>query len=66
MEIGTERKLVADTLSPFGVKLDEEKNQSGPKDRVISDEGSSVKVLVIHTDEELSIAEQTLELVSSL
>ena len=60
------RRIIADKLSPFGVKLDEEKNQSGPKDRVISDEGSSVKVLVIHTDEELSIAEQTLELVSSL
>lgn len=60
------RRIVAEKLAPFGVKLDEEKNQSGPKDRIISAEGSSVKVLVIHTDEELSIAEQTLSLVSSL
>ncbi|MBO6003509.1 MAG: acetate kinase [Aeriscardovia sp.] len=60
------RRIVAEKLAPFGVKLDEEKNRNGSKDRIISAEDSSVKVLVIHTDEELSIAEQTLSLVSSL
>ncbi|MBQ1804190.1 MAG: acetate kinase, partial [Bifidobacteriaceae bacterium] len=50
----------------FGIKLDEEKNQNGPKNRLISSPESSVKVLVIHTDEELSIARQTRDLVSSL
>ncbi|MBQ1299301.1 MAG: acetate kinase [Aeriscardovia sp.] len=60
------RKIVAEKLSCFGIKLDEEKNQNGPKNRLISSPESSVKVLVIHTDEELSIARQTRDLVSSL
>ena len=60
------RKLVVDKLSPFGMKLDDAKNQKGPKDRLISSKDSSVKVLVVHTDEELSIARQTLDLISHM
>lgn len=60
------RKIIVEKLSCFGLKLDEEKNQSGPENRLISSPDSSVKVLVIHTDEELSIARQTRDLVSAL
>ncbi|MBR4399804.1 MAG: acetate kinase [Aeriscardovia sp.] len=59
------RSLVAGRLAPFGVKLNEESNLEGSGDRLISSPASSVKVLVIHTDEGLSIARQTRDLLSA-
>lgn len=41
----------------MGLKLDLEKNAARPRDQVISTEDSSVKVLVIHTQEDWAIAQ---------
>ena len=58
------RAAVVDRLSGFGVKLDEAKNAERSKEaRVISTEDSSVKVLVVPTNEELAIAHQAMTLV---
>jgi len=55
-------------LQAFGIELDPEKNEATVKGRTGSIEsgGSGVKVLVIPTDEELCIAELTLEVVSRM
>ncbi|AOZ72981.1 acetate kinase [Boudabousia tangfeifanii] len=56
-------ELVA-RLAPFGVKLDEEKNNVRSKEaREISTPDSTVRVLVIPTNEELAIARQAMTLV---
>lgn len=53
-------------LQAFGISVDEAKNKqsSGGKTGEIQSSDSSKKVLVIPTDEELSIALQTLEVIS--
>ena len=53
--------MVCDRLSPIGVRLDPEKNAAVPEDGVISTEDSTVKVLVIPTDEEKGIAKRTYD-----
>lgn len=51
-------------LQAFGVSVDEGKNrQHTGRPGEIQTDGSAVKVLVIPTDEELSIAQQTLEVI---
>ncbi len=52
-------------LQAFGIAVDEERNAAtvGGKHGEIQSGNSRIKVLVIPTDEELSIAEQTLEVV---
>lgn len=46
----------------FGISIDEEKNATAVGiDGDISAAGASIKVLVLPTNEELSIAQQTLE-----
>ena len=57
------RKRVCDYLGFLGVKLDDKENESGSDERVISVSGTKPAVLVIPTNEELSIALQTLALV---
>lgn len=59
------RGLVCEGLERAGVQLDPEANAAcaGGRQGVISAPGSRVKVLVIPTDEELSIAQQTLGVV---
>ena len=49
----------------FGLELDQAKNESVKRGRpaCISTEGSSMALWVIPTDEELSIARQTLEVI---
>ncbi|WP_010540855.1 acetate/propionate family kinase [Dietzia alimentaria] len=44
------------TLAGWGVELDADANENGSGERIISSPGSSVKVLVVPTDEELAIA----------
>lgn len=51
-------------LAPFGVKLNPELNEIRSKEpRIISTEDSTVCVMVIPTNEELSIARQAMELI---
>ena len=55
------RKLVCTEMEFLGLELDEEKNSIRSKEiRDIGKESSSVKILVIPTNEELEIAKQTL------
>ncbi len=54
-------------MQNFGITVDESKNKEhkGGKSGEIQTDDSPVKVLVIPTDEELSIAQQTLEVIRS-
>jgi acetate kinase len=45
-------------LGYLGVKLDPDKNEAHPRDQVISTPDSTVKVLVIHTQEDWAIAQE--------
>ncbi len=57
------RRLVCEKLAPFGVKLDEKKNETRSKEpRVISTPDSSVIIAVIPTNEELAIARKSAEI----
>ncbi|WP_018143578.1 acetate/propionate family kinase [Alloscardovia criceti] len=57
------RKFVCEKLAPFGVKIDEEKNEvHSSEPRVISTPDSSVTVCVIPTNEELAIAQKVAKL----
>ena len=60
------RKRVADKLAFMGVKIDDEKNEFAKRNGLevdISAEGSTVRMLVLPTNEELMIAKDTYELV---
>jgi len=57
------RKRVCNYLGFMGVKLDDDANENGSDERVISSGGCAPAVLVIPTNEELSIALQTLKLI---
>lgn len=57
------RRRVCEKLSPFGVKLDDEKNDARSKEpRIISTPDSSVIIAVIPTNEELAIARKSAEI----
>ncbi len=58
------RKAVIDGLDFMGAKIDEEKNRTR-KEAVISAEDSRVTVCVIPTNEEIMIARDTLDLVTT-
>ena len=61
------REKVCESLSYAGVKIDKELNsKSRGKEVLLSLPESSVKVVVIPTDEEYMIASDTLEIVSAL
>ncbi len=57
------RANVIKGLSVFGVKIDEKANDMRGAEKIVSAEDSTIKVLVIPTNEELMIARDTLELV---
>ncbi len=58
------RGMVCKDMDYLGIELNEEKNAIRSKEnRLISTEGSSVKVFVIPTNEELEIAKQTYSIV---
>ena len=60
------RSLVCKDMDFIGIKLDEEKNQQKSQlARAVEAEDSKVKVLVIPTNEELEIVQQTYDLVKS-
>ena len=56
------RQTVCDQLAYLGIKLDPEANKVRGEERKISTEDSAVEVYVIPTNEELSIARQTVEI----
>ena len=65
-QTGTRQK-VCESLSFMGVKIDKELNASSRgKEVVLSTPDSTVKIVVIPTDEEFMIASDTLEIVSKL
>lgn len=51
------RRAVSNMLSHLGIAIDEEKNVPGKDDRDISAATATVKILIIHTKEELAIAQ---------
>jgi acetate kinase len=57
------RKMIVDKLGFLGIKLDESVNDFRGEERVISTEDSPVKVIVIPTNEEFVIANDTYNLV---
>ncbi len=60
------RKKVCEDLEYLGIKIDDEKNNSPEKEKIITTDDSKVKVLVIPTNEELVIALDTAEIVSKM
>lgn len=57
------RANIAKGLKSLGIKVDDEKNNVRGKEAIFSTEDSSIKLLVIPTDEELKIAMETERLV---
>ena len=58
------RARTADDLGFLGISIDPARNvATGRSERIVSTEGSPVKVLVVPTDEELAIAREAAELV---
>ena len=60
------RRCICDGLAYSGLKIDEERNLIRRKELVLSTEDSSIEVFVIPTNEELSIALQTAEVLRQL
>jgi len=60
--VETREEIVKD-LEWFGIELDTERNKVRGQERIISKEGSKVKIIVIPTNEELMIARDTMTLV---
>ena len=60
------RQMVIDKFAYLGIKLDEEKNNTRGINGIISTEDSTVKVVVLSTDEELMIAKDTYNLIKDL
>ena len=59
------RRPVVNKLAPLGFELDEDANAARSKEpREISTPGSKVRVLVIPTNEELAMAQETLAIIS--
>lgn len=59
------RAAVCDNLAFLGVRLDQEKNAKSPKDQDISSVDATVRVLVIHAQEDWMIARECWNLVQS-
>lgn len=58
------RAAVCETLGVIGVELDPERNAAANAPGVVSSDASAVAVLVVPTNEELSIARQAVDLVA--
>ncbi|MGD2035516.1 MAG: acetate kinase, partial [Bacteroidales bacterium] len=60
------RKNVCKDLDYIGIKLDNRKNrEANSNETIISSRESNVKVFVIPTNEELVIAKDTMEIIST-
>ena len=61
------RRLIFRGLEPFGIEIDEKRNEAaGKEDRLISTDRSSVRVVVIPTDEEAEIARDATLIASGI
>jgi acetate kinase len=61
------REAVCEGLEFFGIDIDKKKNDGlRSKERIISKEGAKVKVMVVPTNEELVIAEDTVQIISKM
>lgn len=60
----TLRENICKNLAFMGVEIDHEKNDQNRGEKIISTENSRVKVVVVPTNEELVIAEDTLALIA--
>ena len=60
------RRMIFAGLQTMGIKMDYERNRTGPREREISADDSDVLIVIIPTDEELMIAHDTYELVHDL
>ena len=60
-----DRAGILDNLEFMGIKLDEEKNKVRAEARVISADGYPVSIVVMPTNEELAIAQDTKKLVEA-
>lgn len=56
------REYICSYLGYLGVEIDREENAIRSEEKVVSAEGSKVKVMVVPTNEELAIARETVEL----
>ena len=56
------RAMICEYLTYLGTGIDPDKNNLRGEETVISKDGSKVTILVIPTDEEMSIARQTVTL----
>ncbi len=57
------RRLICQGLEVLGIEIDDERNEAGGADAIISSPSSRVPVLVVSTNEELMIALETQEVV---
>lgn len=55
------RKRLLLALEPYGIELDDEINEQTREEKLISKESSPIKVFVVPTNEELMIAQETVE-----
>ena len=58
------RAAVCKNLEYVGVKIDDERNKVRGEEAIISTDDSKVKVVVIPTDEELTIATDTMNILN--
>ena len=58
------RKMICADLENLGIEIDDERNNVRGKEQIISSKNSKVTVMVIPTNEELTIARDTEELVA--
>jgi acetate kinase len=58
------RAAVCEPLAFFGVEIDPRRNATGARDRDIAAAGARVRVLVLHTEEELMIAREVQRLLT--
>ena len=61
---GGHRAAICEYLDCLGVKIDAEKNKLRGEDIAFTGEGSKIKTFIIPTDEELMIAQDTMDLLN--
>lgn len=60
------RRMIFAGLEPLGIIIDHKKNRISAREHEISDERSSVKIVIIPTNEEIMIAHDVYEIVEAL